>query len=397
MSEKLSKQIFADYLEDGSKPIGTKLPTLGELAKKYNSSITTVGKVTAMLAAEGWLRKRQGSGLYIAKQIDSGQKMSKIKQLRIGLICPHIGHGPMPSPTLEGVMRVAQQHNAALEVAQSNWQLKEERKQIQMMQDRGVNGIILQPTILRDKDNEYLATEFKDFAITVVDLYQPSMKRPYVIFDNLSAGRDMTRYLISRGHRNISFITFDDAYPFRSINDRVTGYLQALREYEIQTGTNNIMNFNVCSDIARSAMIRETVYQSRFIDTLKQALSLSPRPTAIITPSDWFALRAIRYLESLGITQNDIVVCGFCNLPDSHIEQWPTTSHDASRLGELAAEATFSHIESGDFDFSGILISCPLLLPEQNVALNRIKSVSPAVIPANNTQQIQYTNLPKNT
>lgn len=365
ISDKLAEQIFEDYFKNGKQPIGSKLPTLRDLAKEYDSSITTVSKVTAMLAANGWLKKRQGSGLFIARKGNHMFEPAKSERLRIGFICPTVGYGPMPPPTLQSIMKVARKHNAALEMAESNWELPEERHQLELMHKHGASGIILQPSVLRDKTREYLAEEFHDIPIVVIDLYQPAMKRPHIIFDNFSAGRDLTRHLILNGHKNISFIAFEDTHPFRSLDDRVDGYRQALKESGIEPDPDSVVRFDIYPELSRSAMIREAAYQHRFLAAMERILSSSAPPTAIITPSDWFALRAIRYLQALGITQEEITVCGFDNLPESHVEQWLTTGHDSNRLGELAAETLFSHIESMDFDPAGeITLPCPLVLPE---------------------------------
>ena len=223
----LRDQILRDYVTSGIVKVGDRLPSTVELAMRYQCSQPTIGKAVAVLVAEGWLISRRGSGVYVATTPE-GTK-GKQRQRRIGYIAQSL-RPVLSHRVFEGVEFVARREDCLLEVASSNWSVTEEKRQIERMQQRGVQGIVLSPTTYRSTEQEYLADEFRDFPIVVVDLYQPWMKRPHLIFDNWTAGRAMTRHLLEQGRKHIAFLKFDDAIPYRSVDDRVAGYRRALED-----------------------------------------------------------------------------------------------------------------------------------------------------------------------
>ena len=95
-------------------------------------------------------------------------------------------------------------------------------------------------------------------------------------------------------------------------------------------------------------------------------MSTTPRPDAIITLTDSFVPPSISYLRSCNIAvPQDVVMCGFDNLPRNHTaEVWPTTNPDFVQMGEVAMEMLLEQIKTGRFTPTGMVLPCPLLLPE---------------------------------
>jgi GntR family transcriptional regulator of arabinose operon len=351
-SNLLKERIHTDYLDTGKWSVGAKLPTIKELANQYGVSAPTIGKAVELLAAEGWLAKRRGSGLYIARSA-SEPPVSDRQEQRIGYVSINPS-GTLVHQALTGVARVVNNHNGVLELGKTDWLIENERRQIERMIARGVQGVVLYPTPFRTANDEYLGREFRDFPIVVIDLYESAMKRPHVIFDNFSAGRDMTWYLVGQNRRRIAFIKFDDIIQNRAVNDRAAGYRQALKEAGIPFVPERLVSYN-----------QETDY-SACLEVLEKLITLDPRPDAIIVPWDGVVPVVINHLRSKGISVPDeIIVAGFDNLPlNNLLEHWPTTNPDFDRMGERAAEILFDRMASHNQESSEVVLPCPLHFEE---------------------------------
>ena len=349
--QNLRERLLADFWNDGDLSIGSKLPTERELAERYGVSRATVSKATAALAAEGWVTKRQGSGIYIAAMAPTFAPRARIGFVAASLrmtLCHRV---------FEGVEHVARNGHVSLEVAASNWSLQEEQRQIGLLQDRGVRGVVLYPVARRFGRKEYLADEYRDFPIVVVDQYEPEMNRPHLVFDNFSAGRDMTREVLARGHRTIAFLTLDKDILFRSIDDRLAGYRRALGETGESYVADRVVAFDGMGPLTDSHAA-----------ALERILMLDPRPTALITPDDLYAHGTVAWFRARGIeVPKDILVTGFDNLQQEPWEErFPTTEPDFVRIGERAAELLLDRFDQRSDEAPEVVLPCPLLLPEQS-------------------------------
>jgi GntR family transcriptional regulator of arabinose operon len=357
----LKVRIHSDYLDTGKWSVGSKLPTIKELANQYGVSAPTIGKAVELLAAEGWLTKRRGSGLYVTRPSKGLSTSGSQEVLRIGYLA-HDLSSLLAHRALEGVARVVNNHNGILELA-GNWQIEGERRQIELMRARGIQGVVLYPAFTRPVNDEYLGREFRDFPIVVIDLYEPGMKRPHVVFDNFSAGRDMVRYLLKRGRRDIAFIKLDYMNLFRSVDDRVAGYRQALKEADLPFIPERLVSFEH----------REDHDGFKLPEVLDRLLGLTPRPNAIILPWDEVVPLAINHLRARGISvPEDIMVAGFDNLPlNNHLERWPTTNPDFYRMGERATEILVDRIASRNLEPSESMLSCPVIATDEDTSFVR--------------------------
>lgn len=351
-AHSLRDQILRDYIASGVLKPGERLPTSLKLAERYQASEPTVGKAIAALAAEGWVVARRGSGVFLAHGMATGKPGRR--QRRIGCVIQSL-RPVLAHRIFEGVERTARKRNCVVEVASSNWDVNEEQRQVAAMRERGVQGIILYPTAYRPNHGEYLAREFLRLPIVVVDLYQPPMKRPHFIFDNWSAGREMTSYLLSKGSREIAFLKFDDAMPHRSVDDRLAGHRRALEDSGEPFAEERVIRFDGRGPGSPGHLA-----------ALRRLMELRPRPTALIVPSDQYARASVAYLRSQGVAvPGEIIVAGFDNLKeDDWDEPIPTTQPDFARMGERAGELLLERIASGKQNETEIVLPCPLLLPQ---------------------------------
>jgi len=372
----LTEKILNDFVSSSQVQVGDKLPTVRQMAQHYSVSTHTISKAIEVLSVKGWISKRRGSGVYVSRPM-YGKKNPLCQDIkRIGFIANRLA-GSLVHDILDGVQSISQGRGVALEVAKSQWQVKREKWHIHQMYEQGIEGVVLFPTCVREEQSEYLAKELRDFPILVVDLYQPTMKRPHVIFDNVSAGREMTHYLMGRGCKRIAFITLDNSTAYRSVDDRVIGYRQAIQEAGRPEVVPQVVSYESRNDF-------ESRHLFQVVDRL---ISSDCRVDAIIAPCDGHAIPVINHLRSLGISvPNDIIVAGFDNVGRAQTEHWPTTNPDFIRMGERTAEILFDLIETRKVDTWEMMLACPLLTDQsQSLCPTRLSptyamSLSPASV-----------------
>jgi DNA-binding LacI/PurR family transcriptional regulator len=349
VATRVKNQIKTDYINIVGVRKGFKLPTVKELASRYEVSLPTIGKAVEILAAEGVVTKRRGSGIYIEELPPVSTQIKGVKEKRIGFVAG-ILHDQIAFQLLEGIERVVRQNGAILELAKSEWNIEEERAQIISMKNRGCEGVVLFPNALRTQ-GDYLAKELLDFNIVVVDLYKPEMKRPHVIFDNVTATYQLTKSLIQSGRKKIVLLKAGTNYIGRSVQDRIIGYKKALAE----AGRNNleyILSFEEINDIG----------MQNYFNALTKLISSEVNADAIILPCDSSVPLAIRFLRAKGYkVPEDVMLIGFDNNANGRTEDWPTTNPDFRFMGERAAELIFDRLHGTSEGYVEIVLPVPLL------------------------------------
>ncbi|MDD2710036.1 MAG: GntR family transcriptional regulator [Verrucomicrobiae bacterium] len=357
-TQQLINAMLHDFWESGDYSVGDKLPTGRELTQRYQVSCSTLSKAMELLAGEGRLTKQRGRGIHIASLSNKPQLAGQKQQRHIGFVVGNL-ENTLPYEIFKGIDYVGREQNCFFEVANNTENILQERRQIRQMMERGAQGIVLYPAVKRPPNEEYLATGFRDLPIVVVDLYDAAMNRPHVIFDNWSAGREMTRHLLKLGRREIAFVKFDNAIPYRSLDDRLAGYKRALDEFKIPHDP--ARTFAI--PIEMTGKKNHAMAAAAAVDRL---LELQPQPDAIIMPTDHYARACIEYLRQKGVAvPGEITVVGFDNLQkEGWDEKFSTTSPDFEMMGERAAQMLLERIESRNTDPTGLILPCPLIVPK---------------------------------
>lgn len=115
--------------------------------------------------------------------------------------------------------------------------------------------------------------------------------------DNKKAARDMTEYLINRGHKNISIMLGDKEHDGIS-SQRLEGYNEAMNKYSLKIEEKNIL-------------IGEYTFDGAYKET-KRFLKENKDITAIFAISDTMAVGASKAALDLGLeVGKDISISGF--------------------------------------------------------------------------------------
>ncbi|MDG2456947.1 MAG: LacI family DNA-binding transcriptional regulator [SAR86 cluster bacterium] len=196
-----------------------------------------------------------------------------------------------------------------------------------------LSGIITTPPL---SDIEDLINLFKELNIPRV-LISPGSEEvdePSVKTNDREASRQMTNYLISKGHRRIAFIKGHPSHL--SVNDRAKGFFDSLNQANI-----------ICpNELIESGL---NTYQSG-MDCAKRLLSLKDIPTAIFAANDEMAAGVIKvaYQNNLKIPE-DLSVVGFDDTPMTKMISPPlsTIKQPLGLMGEESAKNLINQLEGG--------------------------------------------------
>lgn len=195
--------------------------------------------------------------------------------------------------------------------------LEELVKQVELMhRQKRADGFVILYSETKDPVKDYLLKEKVPFVV-VGAAVDNTNKVTYIDNDNKELGQEAVKYLRSKGHQKIGFVTND---LFGQVGqERYQGYLEATKEFNLET-------------------YPELVFSSRVIDSLKENLK-SNQLTALIVKDDLIALRFIQWLNNQGIKiPEDYAIISFNNSTFAEIMHPFLTTYDIN-IKELGKES----------------------------------------------------------
>ncbi len=206
---------------------GAKLPTEKELAAASGLSLTTVRRALDELVDQGLVRRRQGSGTFVAPRAASLQQDT----LTIGLL--------VPSTTLyypkviAGVEATLSAGSSRMLLSCYHYEPAEEDKDIDALLAAGVDGLLLVPTLVGIEDPAGRAEELSTLGVPTVFIERrvldsgPRDRTEYVRTDHAGGAFDAVEHLVSLGHTDIGLVC---RYPNPTGVWVVRGYQDAVTE-----------------------------------------------------------------------------------------------------------------------------------------------------------------------
>ncbi|WP_332696720.1 LacI family DNA-binding transcriptional regulator [Halalkalibacter lacteus] len=168
-----------------------------------------------------------------------------------------------------------------------------EKKYIEMLQAKQVDGLIIFPTggnvdlyQKMNKDNYPLV--FVDRSIDIVNI-------PSIMLDNEKASSLAVSHLVKKGYREIGIITTSISRNITSRVERINGFKNSLEKHELP----------VVDDYIKSLEVQEIQ------KGLEEMLQLTERPKAIIAGNDLSLMEILKYAKANSIKiPEDLAVIG---------------------------------------------------------------------------------------
>lgn len=208
--------------------------TMLDVAKKAGVSKATVSRV---LAGNSYVSKSTQERVFKAIE-ETGYRpnllarnLATSKSQNIGLVVTNtLYNGPYFSELLFQAATLTEQHGRQLLLADGKHDARQERQAIEFLLDLRCDAIIIYPRFLNTIElDEIIEKTHKP--IIVVNRQLEKHPEHCVIAAHEQNTFDAVNYLVSRGHRDIAFISGSPDSP--TGNSRLNGYTQALRAHHI--------------------------------------------------------------------------------------------------------------------------------------------------------------------
>jgi len=250
------------------------------------------------------------------------QSLRTKKTNLIGVIIPKISTETAPR-VVEGIADELNLHGYDILIANTNLSIEKEIEYLNIFKNNGVDGIIFMAT----KITENHLSVMNEIKVPIVVVAQNVDEYPSVYNDDYNASRHVTRYIISKGHKEIGFIGVYEEDISVGL-ERKKGYVDELREnnIDIKPEFMKIGDFKVESGYKLAEVL----------------MSQREKPTAIFAVTDNIAVGAIEYLNEKGYKiPGDVAIIG---MGDSKISSFTspklTTIHYYYKTSGVVAAKT---------------------------------------------------------
>ena len=330
-------------------PLAPVAPPLVEAKKTKRATITDVAEhagvskatVSAVLndsgAVRGTTRDRVMAAIellnYRPSQVSGRGAARKLKS--IGIIIKEIDN-PYYAEVVLGARACASQNGYALVVLSSEGEYDAERRAVELLQAKDVEGLIGTPVLDEHADlSHFFELKRRNFPFVLLEAVR-GVPTSLVDVDNVEAERRAVEYLIELGHHRIAHFA-GPRYSMHS-EERIHGVRRACSASRL---------IFTDADIVPAGAHLEDGYRAGL--AFFGARDASERPTAVTCYNDLVAIGLCRALSELGLgVPDDVSVIGYDDIPLCEYLPVPLTTVRVPkfRMGQLATEMLIRHVES---------------------------------------------------
>jgi LacI family transcriptional regulator len=315
-----------------------KKTTIKDIARKANVSHTTVSR--ALNNKSRIKNETKEKILSIAKELNYrpdfvARSLVMRRTKTLGLVITTIAN-PFYTELSQGIEATAISLGYNIILCSTNYDLSAEKKFVDMLQSKGVDGIIFTSAHMGDPNIIGLAEE--GFPIILVNrrTYHPIVRNKvdYVGVDNILGGFLAVEHLIRLGHERIGVIggSSESSVGF----ERLEGGKKALATYGLEA---------VGDYFLEGDFLKGSGYQGG-----KKFLEMDEPPTAIFATNDYMALGAYQAIMEEGIrVPEGIALVGFNDIEFTSMKgiELTTIGQKKYEMGALAVRTLVERIEGG--------------------------------------------------
>jgi DNA-binding LacI/PurR family transcriptional regulator len=239
-------------------------------------------------------------------------------------------------------------------VCQSNESFGREILNTRRLMDSLVDGFIVSVSS-ETKTFEHIKKIIdKNIPMIIFDRVSSQLVAPSVRIDNKEGGFLATEHLVEQGYKRIAILAGPKNLSIS--NDRLDGYLAALKKYRIKATPEFIIHCDFNQQYAYNATL--------------DLLSKKQRPDAIFTISDRMAIGAMLAIKEKGLTMpKDIGLVGFNNEPVVSLVTPGISSVDqpAFELGKTAAKLFIERMHNEEMDDAEVILKPRLVVRESSL------------------------------
>lgn len=334
-SLQLNNQLKSDLMNNNWKE-GQRFYSENQLCQKYGLSRQTVRQALSALTDEGLLVSRKGSGTFVTAEAVN-RRFSRTRT--IGILVTYLSDYIFPI-IIKELERIFTAEGYYVYLASTRNSVAQERKLLEAMLEKNVDGIILEPTksALPNPNRDLYSQLLKsNYPLITINSAYPDLPFPQVALDDDQAGFIAAQYLLQSGHRQIGGLFKSDDMQGHL---RYRGFQRAL----LQAG-------------AAFADKQIYWYTTEDLPDLDiggdQILRRLSGCSAVVTYNDQIAIRLIDLLQQHGLrVPEDLSIISIDDSRLASVSSVPLTSvrNPSSEVGKVAARNLLRLINGQNFD-----------------------------------------------
>jgi DNA-binding LacI/PurR family transcriptional regulator len=287
-----------------------KLPTIKEIAKKLNISVSTVSRALHDHPSIGLRTKMAVKKMASELNYEPNQTAIFFKQRKtftIGLILPNLRE-EFFSAAINGIENISHHNNYIVLIGQSHDDLEREKKIVETMKKHRVDGLLV--SISKNTTEIDHFEQLKKYDIPVVFFDRvPNVPGVNAVSCNLyQSSVEAVEFLMQKGHKQIGYIQGPSTLNIK--NERLEGYRAAHKQNNVPVDESLVVSTDLGTASTQQAF--------------DQLMQLKKKPTAILVFNDYVALDVIRYARQRNLKINkDICFVSYANLPITKYVDYP--------------------------------------------------------------------------
>ncbi len=291
-----------------------KQPTIKEIAKRLNISVSTVSRALHNHPSIGLRTKTRVQQL--AKELNYEPNQTAIffqqrKTFTLGVILPKLAESFFSS-AISGIEEVANKNNYTVLMGQSHDDVEREKQIVNAMKKHRVDGLIVSISKNTETYEHFESLRNSNIPVVFFDRIPNTYDIHYVACNMLSGTIQAINYLLKKGHRVIGMINGPENLVATA--DRKEGYIQAMLKNRLKFDPSLIVN----SDLSA-----ESTYEAT-----QKLLAHKRKVTAIVAFNDYVAMDAMHYAQQKKVRINkDVWFVSYANLPlTTYLKYQPAAS-----------------------------------------------------------------------
>ncbi|WP_422484707.1 LacI family DNA-binding transcriptional regulator [Gudongella sp. DL1XJH-153] len=324
-------------IKDIAKAAGVSTATVSMILNKKDKSISQPTRDKVLKIAKDIN--------YIPNSMARSLVTSQTKTL--GLILPDIVNPFFPE-IARGAEDKARESGYNIIICNTDDNVDQENKYIQMLSEKMVDGIIL--THSANRNDEMTGLENTRIPIILIDRdYDSPNILGKILVDNAKASSEGVNYLVTKGYRRIAYI----AGPLNTgtARDRLEGYKKALLDNDIEYDEN---------------LVRVGEYRTRWgYAAAEDLLNSNLDFQAIFCGNDAIAIGAMKRIREMGISiPDDIAIMGFDDIYISSMvdPELTTIKQPNYSMGYEAVKMMIDSIEGRKADNNNLILDTELII-----------------------------------
>lgn len=242
----------------------------------------------------------------------------------IGVILPFINHAYF-SKLVNGISTAALQANYQLMLCQTGYNLNEEKKALDMLKMKQVDGLIICSKTMQWEQIE----PFCEYGPIVACEDAGKSSISSIHLDHYGSFQMGMQYLIKKGHEKIGFCL--SRASSGNSQKRVRAYKDSLKSIHKQ--------------VKEEWMFYQCLNIEDGVEVVKKLIAMKDKPTALLVTSDQVAVGIIIEAKRNGIeVPKDIAIIGFDNQPIAKVFDLTTIDNQLLEMGSTAFKIAYDQI-----------------------------------------------------